>query len=89
LKRYKIFSKNLDGIELHNKQFKANGTTYEQGMTEFGDLTNTEFIQKHTGLKVEPEKSHRRVKRAETTPLIVPSNWTSGNLDLRTDAIPV
>jgi hypothetical protein len=88
LKRFKIFSKNLAGIEHHNKQFKVNKTTYEQGMTEFGDLTNAEFIQKHTGLKEEPEK-YQRVKRAETTPLIVPSNWTLGHLDLRTDAIPV
>ncbi|CAH0545773.1 unnamed protein product [Brassicogethes aeneus] len=42
--RYKIFSDNLEKIEQHNAEFEQGLITYKQGVNQFADWTEEEFI---------------------------------------------
>lgn len=48
-KRKQIFEDNLKEVNEHNEQFKAGKATYQKGLNEYSDLTNTEFQSRMTG----------------------------------------
>ena len=43
--RKKIFEENMKEIALHNERYAKGEETYEQGINQFGDLTNSEFVK--------------------------------------------
>ena len=47
LYRFRIFKENLDFVD----QFNSEEHTYTVGMNKFADLTNTEFLERYTGLR--------------------------------------
>jgi cathepsin L len=46
LYRFRIFQQNHDFVQ----QFNSEGHSYRVGLNKFADLTNTEFLEKYTGL---------------------------------------
>lgn len=85
--RCKVFTANLAEIEEHNAKFDRNEVTFKKGINKFSDLTSEEFTRLHTGL---PQVGvHSRAKRSGVSPLVVPTTWNAGNLDLRVSTIPV
>ncbi|CAH0545768.1 unnamed protein product [Brassicogethes aeneus] len=67
--RYQIFSANLEKIEQHNVKFEQGLTTYKQGINQFSDWTEKEFLAFLT-LSVPPEKiqSDKFFESNETIP---------------------
>jgi cathepsin L len=47
LYRFRIFKQNSDFID----QFNSEGHSFTVGLNRFADLTNTEFLEKHTGFR--------------------------------------
>jgi cathepsin L len=49
LYRFRVWSQNLDEVYKHNS---APGVTYKRTMNQFADLTQSEFLERYTGLRM-------------------------------------
>ncbi|XP_060586273.1 procathepsin L-like [Ruditapes philippinarum] len=61
--RYSVFADNLQTIQLHNMAADKGESTYWMGINNFADLTDKEFEERYTGLKIRPEMIKRTQKK--------------------------
>ncbi|XP_047237933.1 procathepsin L-like [Girardinichthys multiradiatus] len=71
--RRMVWEKNLRKIELHNLEYSMAKHTYNQGMNQFGDMTNEEFVQIMNGYKPEYEGKLKKSLFIKPNFLEVPS----------------
>ena len=79
--RLKIFEKNHEIMEAHNKRFESGESTFDMGVNEFFDLTAEEFASVMNGIKA-PQEIPAEVEtfRAKRQTLPTAVNWTAQGL---------
>jgi len=80
--RKAIFEKNVAGIEEHNQKYEAGEATYKQGINQFTDMLNEEFVSLMNG--------YRSSDKVKSTSIFVASENTNDlptNIDWREEGI--
>lgn len=80
--RHGIFDGNLKKIIQHNQNFAAGMVAFDLSVNSFGDLTQDEFVEVHTGIRVR-RSSWSDMK--STKNLFMPSNLLEGMVDEEVD----
>jgi cathepsin L len=79
--RFKVFLKNLDVIDKHNKLHDQNKKSFRLGVDEYADLEHAEFVQVMNGFK----RRYNETKASDSSSYLSPSNIVSlpQNVDWR------
>lgn len=76
-RRMKIWSRNKEIVEAHNKKFREGKVSYKKTINKFSDMTEIELKNLYKGLKVEEPKGsyEKRVIFKPTEPIAAEKDW--------------
>uniref|UniRef100_A0A8C5LF25 Cathepsin L1-like n=1 Tax=Jaculus jaculus TaxID=51337 RepID=A0A8C5LF25_JACJA len=73
--RRAIWEKNMQIIELHNKEYSEGKHSYTMEMNAFGDLTNTEFMTHMNGFQKQTINKVKLLQKRQTPDLPKSMDW--------------